>query len=99
MPLIQDTPPAGASLLQKIKSRDVVRVGYIPDMMPLAYFNGDGDLVGYDIHMAYDLARSLNISRIEFIPVDRETFLDQVNNGSFVISSCQGYGPRHGNCR
>ena len=85
VPPIQDTSPAGASLLQKIKSRDVVRVGYIPDRMPLAYFNGDGDLVGYDIHMAYDLARSLNISRIEFIPVDRETFLDRVNNGSCDI--------------
>ena len=85
VPLIPDTPPSGLSLLQQIRSRDVLRVGYIPDMMPLAYFNRDGDLVGYDIHMAYDLARTLNVSRIEFIPVDRETFLDRVNNGSCDI--------------
>lgn len=80
-----DTFPAEESLLRRIKTRDLLRVGYNPDMMPLAYFNRDGDLVGYDIHMAYDLARTLNVSRIEFIPVDRETFLDRVNNGSCDI--------------
>jgi Na+/H+-dicarboxylate symporter/ABC-type amino acid transport substrate-binding protein len=85
VPPVQDTSPAGESLLTQIRSRDVLRVGYIPDMMPLAYFNRDGDLVGYDIHMAYDLARTLNVSRIEFIPVDRETFLDRVNTGSCDI--------------
>ncbi|HNL86739.1 MAG TPA: transporter substrate-binding domain-containing protein, partial [Methanoregulaceae archaeon] len=85
VPLIPDTSPARESLFNQIRSRDVLRVGYNPDMMPLAYFNRDGDLVGYDIHMAYDLARTLNVSRIEFIPVDRETFLDRVNDGSCDI--------------
>jgi Na+/H+-dicarboxylate symporter/ABC-type amino acid transport substrate-binding protein len=86
VPPVQDTAPAkNGSLLQRIRNRDVLRVGYDPDTMPLAYFNKDGDLVGYDIHMAYDLARTLNVSRIEFIPVDQETFLDRVNNGSCDI--------------
>ena len=83
VPLVPDT--SNGSLLWQIRSRDVLRVGYDPDTMPLAYFNKDGDLVGYDIHMAYDLARTLNVSRIEFIPVDQGTFLDRVNNGSCDI--------------
>ena len=87
VPLVQDTSRAveNASLLGQIKSRDVLRVGYNPDRMPLAYFNKDGELVGYDIQMAYDLARTLNVSRIEFIPMDQDTFLDRVNNGSCDI--------------
>jgi len=87
VPLVQDTSRAleNGSLFGQIKSRDVLRVGYNPDRMPLAYFNKDGELVGYDIQMAYDLARTLNVSRIEFIPMDRGTFLDRVNNGSCDI--------------
>jgi ABC-type amino acid transport substrate-binding protein len=53
--------------------------------MPFAFFNKDGALVGYDIHMAYDLAMILNVSRIEFVPVDPRTFFDRVNNGSCDI--------------
>jgi ABC-type amino acid transport substrate-binding protein len=83
VPLVPDT--SNGSLVPQIRSRDVLRVGYDPDTMPLAYFNKDGELVGYDIHMAYELARTLNVSRIEFIPVDQGTFLDRVNNGSCDI--------------
>lgn len=87
VPLVRDTSRAveNGSLLLQIKSRNVLRVGYDPARIPLAYFNKDGELVGYDIQMAYDLARTLNVSRIEFIPVDQETFLDRVNNGSCDI--------------
>ncbi|MDD1758749.1 MAG: cation:dicarboxylase symporter family transporter [Methanotrichaceae archaeon] len=73
------------SLMVKIKSRDVLRVGYNPDIMPFAFFNKDEELVGYDIHMAYDLAKILNVSRIEFVPVDQRTLFDRVNNGSCDI--------------
>lgn len=73
------------SLMAKIKSRNVLRVGYVPDIMPFAFFNKYGELVGYDIHMAYDLAEILNVSRIEFMPVNRRTEYDPVNNGSCDI--------------
>ncbi|MDD1709010.1 MAG: transporter substrate-binding domain-containing protein, partial [Methanoregulaceae archaeon] len=88
VPLVPDTSRAreNVSLFKEIKSRDVLRVGYNPDTMPLGYFNKEGDLVGYDIHMAYDLARTLNVSRIEFIPLDQGTLFDRVNNGSCDIA-------------
>lgn len=87
VPLVRNASPSqgNGSLLTQIRNRNVLRVGYNPDMMPLAYFNSQGELVGYDIHMAYDLARTLNVSRIEFIPIDQGTFLDRVNNGSCDI--------------
>ncbi|MDD1752239.1 MAG: cation:dicarboxylase symporter family transporter [Methanotrichaceae archaeon] len=73
------------NLMTKIRGRNVLRVGYNPDTMPFAFFNEDGDLVGYDIHMAYDLARVLNVSRIEFVPVNQSNLFDRVNNGSCDI--------------
>ena len=92
-----------SSLMAKIKSRDVLRVGYNPDHMPFAFFNKDGELVGYDIHMAYDLAKILNVSHIEFVPVDSRTWVDRVNNGSCdIIMSGLGLVPEmigEGKCR
>ncbi len=84
-----DVPPVveagdaarNATLLDRIRERDALRVGYVPDLMPFAYFNSDGELVGHDVQMAYDLAKVLNVSRVEFVPVDRAGVLDRVNNG------------------
>jgi ABC-type amino acid transport substrate-binding protein len=73
------------SLLKKIKSRDILRVGYGPDNMPFSFFNKDGELVGYDIQMAYDLARILNVSHIEFVPIDSRSWIQRINNGSCDI--------------
>jgi Na+/H+-dicarboxylate symporter/ABC-type amino acid transport substrate-binding protein len=87
IPSVRDKPNAleDGSLMAKIKSRDVLRVGYNPDIMPFAFFNKYGELVGYDINMAYDLARILNVSSVEFVPVDQRTLYDRVNNASCDI--------------
>jgi Na+/H+-dicarboxylate symporter/ABC-type amino acid transport substrate-binding protein len=87
VPSVRDKPYVmeSDSFMTKIKRRDVLRVGYNPDIMPFAFFNKDGELVGYDIHMAYDLARILNVSHIEFVPVDQSTLFDSVNNGTCDI--------------
>ena len=53
--------------------------------MPFSYFNSDGELVGHDVQMAYDLAKVLNVSRVEFVPVDRANALDRVNAGGCDI--------------
>ena len=60
-------------------------VGEIPDLVPFSFFNRDCALVGHDVEMAYDLARALNLSRIEFVPVTREDALDRVNAGDCDI--------------
>ena len=57
-------PPAPAddpqqSRLERMRSRGVLRVGYLPDNLPFAYFNAAGDLVGFDVEMAHTLARDI----------------------------------------
>ena len=76
-------PPAhtpGQSRLDEIRERGFLRVGYLPDRLPYAFTNARGDLVGFDIEMAFDLARTLNV-RLEFVPLNREQLMEQVNSG------------------
>lgn len=57
----------GPRSLTEILDSGVLRVCYLPDSYPLAFFNTEGDLVGFDIEMAHRLARKLNL-HIEFLP-------------------------------
>jgi ABC-type amino acid transport substrate-binding protein len=72
----REAPPApdGAALkapvLDRIRQRGTLRVGYFLDSLPFAYFNSAGDLVGFDVEMAHKLARELGVQP-EFVPVDK----------------------------
>ncbi|MGB9929278.1 MAG: cation:dicarboxylate symporter family transporter [Methanosarcina sp.] len=72
-----------------IKNRDTLKVGYNNQCIPFAFFNEKGSLVGYDVQMAYDLAKFLNVSRIEFIPVTGGSIPYSLNTGicDIVMSS------------
>lgn len=65
-----DEAPDSRPTLERIRARGVMRVGFIPDSLPFAYYNGKGDLVGFDIDSAHKLARELGIT-LEFRPIDR----------------------------
>lgn len=67
----------GESLLERIRRRGVIRIGFNPDKLPFAYFNRFGTLVGFDISMAHQLARDLGV-RIEFVPFQPPTLVDQL---------------------
>ena len=56
------------SLLDRIRLRGVLRVGYIVDNPPHSFFNARGELVGLDVDIAHDLARTLGTT-LEFVPV------------------------------
>jgi Na+/H+-dicarboxylate symporter/ABC-type amino acid transport substrate-binding protein len=47
-----------------------LRVGYIPDNLPFAYYNKNQELVGYDIELVARFARKLNM-KLLFYPVSR----------------------------
>src|SRR5262245_18489761 len=67
-------PEAQQSRLAWIQTQKLLRVGYLPDNLPFAFFNGKGDLVGFDIEMAHGLARDLGVqlSRSEGRSVGKE---------------------------
>ena len=74
----------GESLLQRIRRRGVIRVGYNEDKLPFAYFNHRRTLVGYDVEMAHSLARDLGVS-LELVRFDRATLVQQLNADHFDI--------------
>jgi Na+/H+-dicarboxylate symporter/ABC-type amino acid transport substrate-binding protein len=91
----QDVPistPQGlnqADEIKEIKKRGVLRVGYNSNNIPFVFFNSQGELVGYDVQMAYELAKFINVSRIEFVPVLGDTLSESLNHGycDIIMSS------------
>ena len=79
-PPLAPLPAAQTSRLEHIQTHKLLRVGYLPDNLPFAYFNGKGDLVGFDIEMAHLLARDLGV-QLAFVPVVRDRMTEQVNAG------------------
>jgi ABC-type amino acid transport substrate-binding protein len=73
-------PEAQQSRLQWIQTQKLLRVGYLPDNLPFAYFNGKGDLVGLDVEMAHLLAQDLGV-QLALVPVARDRMTEQVNEG------------------
>ena len=47
--------------LSTIGRRGTVRVGYLPDSLPFAFRNEDGEVVGFDVEMAHNLAGDLGV--------------------------------------
>ena len=74
----------GETLLQRIRRRGIIRVGFNADKLPFAYFNAVGDLVGFDVNMAHALARDLGV-RIEFVPYSHETLARQLVDDHFDV--------------
>ncbi|WP_392560673.1 transporter substrate-binding domain-containing protein [Orbus mooreae] len=55
---------AYAKTFDEIKSSGMLRIGVPADYAPLAYYNENQRLVGFDIDMAKDLAKSLNLTPV-----------------------------------
>jgi Na+/H+-dicarboxylate symporter len=83
--VVHKTPPGPerfdqAPVLQRIRTRGVLRVGYVTDALPFAFFNASGDLVGFDVELAHRLATELHVG-LEFRPVDRAKLDEALSNG------------------
>jgi Na+/H+-dicarboxylate symporter/ABC-type amino acid transport substrate-binding protein len=79
---VQD--PTGASVLDDIRARGRLRVGYLSDSLPFAFFNERGDLVGLDVDLAHRMAAELRVE-LEFVPVQRETMPETLRSGACDI--------------
>ena len=74
------TPAVEGDVLETIRARGRLRVGYLSNALPFAFFNQRGDLVGYDIELAHQLASELRVD-LEFVPVTREQLADDLARG------------------
>jgi len=94
-PLIITNFDRTESALDRILRTGVIRVGYDPDNLPMSFFNSEGELVGYDVDIAYVMARGLNV-KIEFVPFEMSTLALQLDSGDFDIamSGIALLGPR-----
>jgi ABC-type amino acid transport substrate-binding protein len=68
------------SSLDRILARGTLRVGYTKDRLPYVFVNKKGQLVGFDIEMAHELARELGVS-LEFFLLEHGKFEEQLNAG------------------
>ncbi|HEX4567452.1 MAG TPA: transporter substrate-binding domain-containing protein, partial [Vicinamibacterales bacterium] len=66
-------PPLAGSLVDRVRTRRTLRVGYFNDSLPFAFRNRTGDLVGLDVEMAQQLARDLGVA-LEMVEVPRTIF-------------------------
>ncbi|WP_198265254.1 cation:dicarboxylate symporter family transporter [sulfur-oxidizing endosymbiont of Gigantopelta aegis] len=71
-------------LLQRIKQRGVLRVGYHPKRIPFSYHNNTQHLVGMDVELFYHLAQELGV-KLAFYPVSWQSYVAQLNQGEVDI--------------
>jgi hypothetical protein len=78
-----DPPPKpreGASILEAVRARGRIRVGFIPGQRPYCHVNARGELVGFDVEMAHALAQELGVA-VEFAPVPRDRIVEVLEAG------------------
>jgi Na+/H+-dicarboxylate symporter/ABC-type amino acid transport substrate-binding protein len=83
--LVHRTRPSPAAdvvgdVLDGIHANGRLRVGYLPNSLPFAFFNERHELVGYDIELAHQLARELRV-QLELLPVIREHLSEDLAHG------------------
>ena len=61
---------ATTSIFERVRERRTLRVGYFDDSLPYAFTNIRGELVGFDVEMAHQLALELGVA-LEFVLIDR----------------------------
>lgn len=79
------TEPLNETTLDRIKRTGVLRVGYNVFPIPFCYLNNNGELVGYDIAFAYELARSLNV-KLVLIPFTWNNLVEDLKASRFDIA-------------
>ncbi|MGB7949312.1 MAG: cation:dicarboxylase symporter family transporter [Candidatus Binatia bacterium] len=84
-------PPAtvrlskGMSVLARIQRSGELRVGYNDSIIPFCYRNSAGELAGYDVAYAYQLARDLNVG-LSFVSFEWEHLASDLQAGRFDIA-------------
>ena len=80
----------GQSVLARIQREGEIRVGYNSGIIPFSYRNSRGELVGYDVSYAYQLARDLNVG-LRLIPFEWPQLAQNLAEGRFDIATAGIY--------
>lgn len=73
-------PHEKRSLLERVRERGRIRIGFFAAQRPYSHFNARGELVGFDVEMGHELALELGIAA-EFVPVAREHVIEVIEAG------------------
>jgi Na+/H+-dicarboxylate symporter len=85
--------PAGRFLgIAEIRARGSLRIGYDPDNLPMSFFNRSGELVGFDVELATQLAAGLGL-RAEFVPIQWPRMATMLEQGVIDVMPGIWYRP------
>jgi ABC-type amino acid transport substrate-binding protein len=70
--------------LDRIHENGFLRAGFLKDLLPFAFRNANGDLVGLDIEMAHVLARELGVT-LELVRIDMQDIPRLLESGYLDI--------------
>ncbi len=76
---------SGEDPLQTVLQSGILRVGYDPEVVPYVYYNNAKELAGYDIAMAYQLARDMDC-KLEFIPITLDKLEEDLNGNLYDVA-------------
>jgi len=83
---LPSAPATTEDALERVLRTGILRVGYdTQSSIPYVYYNSLNELVGFDIAMAYQLARDLNCS-LELVPLDYDHLGEELNEGRYDIA-------------
>ncbi|MCY6380141.1 cation:dicarboxylate symporter family transporter [Hoeflea prorocentri] len=73
------------NVLDRVQSSGVLRVGVNPNVMPFAYKNQKGRLVGYDVELMYRFAHDMSVD-LQFVPYDWHSLTADLSSHKFDIA-------------
>lgn len=76
----EDTAPEGDDSWEKIKEKGVIIVGLDDSYPPMGFRDESGELVGYDIDLAKEVAKRLGVE-IQFQPIDWDSKEMELSTG------------------
>jgi Na+/H+-dicarboxylate symporter len=89
---LKEPDPSGAvvkpfsHVLDRIKERGFLRVGYFRDDLPYSFNNNDGKLIGFDVEIMNLLASDLGVS-VEFVRIFRKQAAPLLASGYLDITT------------
>jgi ABC-type amino acid transport substrate-binding protein len=76
---------AEGETFDRVLSTKTIRVGYNPNFPPFCFQNVDGNVVGYDIAFAYDLAYDLGC-QLDLVPLNYDHLIEELNSHYYDIA-------------